>query len=197
MCRRCGCLEAREGRALRAAPIQGALEAAVLVACAEAPRYGYEIAAWLAAEGLVTGTVSPGRLYETLAALDRAGAVAATSEPSDKGPSRRRYHLTETGKQRLHAWVVSLERSGVVLARLLARATAFEANSDETPVAEPAGIDQHEGGEIMPCQCNCGSRHAAHAETPDAAPAAPAVPARSVEERLDTIESLLETLATR
>ncbi len=169
----------------------------MLVACAEAPRYGYEIAAWLAAEGLVTGTVSPGRLYETLAALDRAGAVAATSEPSDKGPSRRRYHLTETGKQRLHAWVVSLERSGVVLARLLARATAFEANSDETPVAEPAGIDQHEGGEIMPCQCNCGSRHAAHAETPDAAPAAPAVPARSVEERLDTIESLLETLATR
>jgi DNA-binding PadR family transcriptional regulator len=169
----------------------------VLVACAEAPRYGYEIAAWLAAEGLVTGTVSPGRLYETLAALDRAGAVVATSEPSDKGPSRRRYHLTETGEQRLRAWMGSLERSGIVLARLLARATAFEVTTDETPVADQADIDQHQGGETMPCQCNCGSRHAAHTETPDATPVAPIVPARSVEERLGAIESLLETLSAR
>jgi len=169
----------------------------VLVACAEAPRYGYEIAAWLAAEGLVTGTVSPGRLYETLGALARAGAVVATFEPSDKGPGRRRYHLTEAGQQRLRAWMVSLERSGVVLARLLARATAFEATSDQTPVADQDDIDQHEGGETMPCQCNCGGGHAAHAETPDATPAAPAVPARSVEERLGAIESLLKTLAAR
>jgi PadR family transcriptional regulator PadR len=197
MCRRCGCLGVREGRSLRAAPIQGALEAAVLVACAEAPRYGYEIASWLVAEGLVAGPVSPGRLYETLGALDRAGAVVATSEPSDKGPSRRRYHLTETGRQRLHAWTVSLERSGLILARLLARATVFEATRYETPVADQADIDQDEGGETMPCQCNCGSQHAAHAETTDAAPVAPTVPARSVEERLGAIESLLESLSAR
>lgn len=197
MCRRCGCLGTGAERSLRAAPIQGALEAAVLVACAEAPRYGYEIAAWLTTEGLVTGSVSPGRLYETLGALDRAGAVVATSEPSDKGPSRRRYHLTETGQQRLRAWTTSLERSGVVLARLLARAAAVEVARNATPSTVPSCTDQHGGGETMPCQCNCGGRHAAHADTADATPVAPAVPARSVEERLGAIESLLETLSAR
>jgi len=169
----------------------------VLIACAEAPRYGYEIAAWLTAEGLVTGAVSPGRLYETLGALDRVGAVVATSEPSDKGPGRRRYHLTETGHQRLRAWTISLERSGAVLARLLARATALEATTNETPVTDPPDIHQHQGGETMPCQCNCGSQHAAHSQTPDATPVAPTVSARSVEERLATIESLLENLTAR
>jgi len=169
----------------------------VLVACAEAPRYGYEIATWLTAEGLVTGEVSPGRLYETLGALDRVGALVATSEPSDKGPSRRRYHLTAAGVDRLRAWTVSLQRSGVVLARLLARATALQITGDEMSFTDQPDIHQHQGGETMPCQCNCGSRHAAHTETPDATPVAPTVPARSVEERLGTIESLLESLSTR
>ncbi len=169
----------------------------MLVACAEMPRYGYEIATWLTSEGLVTGTVSPGRLYETLAELSRLGALVATSEPSDKGPSRRRYRLTEAGAQRLWAWTTSLERSGVVLARLLTRAASLQVISSQSAGADQSDSYDHEGGETMSCKCNCGGRHSGRDKSTDATQAAPAAPSRSVEERLGTIESLLESLATR
>lgn len=202
MCRRCGCLRASTDETPRAAPVQGILEAAVLVACAEAPRYGYEIATWLTAEGLISAPVSPGRLYETLGGLARTGALVAVDEESDKGPARRRYHLTEAGRGRLAAWAASLERTGATLARLLARMAALDgrlaARTDHR-----AGHDHDEGGDTMPCQCHCGGPMAQGVETPTtttqpASAAAPTpAPARSVEERLEVIESLLERLATR
>ena len=174
----------------------------MLLACAEAPRYGYEIAGWLAAEGLVTGTVSPGRLYETLGALARQGALASVDEPSDKGPARRRYRLTDTGRSRLAAWATALERSAAVLARLLTRMAlldpAVPPRVDGAPAFErhPDHHDQ-KGGEAMSCQCRCGGP-ATPLPAPDHSPEpATATRARSVEERLDTIEALLENLSTR
>lgn len=197
MSQRCRCTGPHSATVFRTAPIQGALEAAVLVACAEAPRYGYEIAAWLTAEGLVTGAVSPGRLYETLGSLADKGAVAATEEPSDKGPTRRRYHLTEIGDARLEAWLVSLNRSEEVLARQLARARSVRGAATKTSRARDSDTHQPEGGEPMPCQCKCGGRHAANAETPTGAPVPATTPARSVEERLESVETLLERLSAR
>ncbi len=200
MCRRCGCQKRTADREPRAAPVQGSLEAAVLIACADAPRYGYEIAAWLTAEGLVSGPVSPGRLYETLAALAQAGAIVARDEPSGIGPNRRRYHLTEVGWRRLSAWAVTLEQTGMVLARVLARLVKL----DRTPysVDSPAA-NSTSGGDDMPCQCQCGGPKAAgsnraetDSQTAVAGQPAPA-PARSVEARLDTIESLLQQLTSR
>ncbi len=196
MCRRCGCLRAGKDATPRGAPVQGSLEAAVLVACAEAPRYGYEIATWLFAEGLVSAAVSPGRLYETLGTLSRTGALVGVDEESDKGPARRRYHLTETGRERLAAWAASLERTAATLARLLSRMAALNG-------AVPARTDHNpaEGGEIMPCQCHCGGPGARNAESPTAATepasAPQPAPARSVEERLEHVETLLERLVTR
>ena len=177
----------------------------MLVGCAEAPRYGYEIATWLTAEGLVNAPVSPGRLYETLGALGRAGALVGIDEESDKGPSRRRYHLTETGRARLAAWAVSLERTGATLARLLSRMAALNgavpgpADHDRAD-HDPADHDPAEGGETMPCQCHCGGPGARSAEPPttatEPASAPQPAPARSVEERLDHVEALLERLVT-
>jgi PadR family transcriptional regulator PadR len=206
MCRRCGCLRTSKDATPRGAPVQGILEAAVLVACAEAPRYGYEIATWLTAEGLVSAPVSPGRLYETIGTLSRAGALVGVDEESDKGPSRRRYHLTETGRERLAAWAVSLERTGATLARLLSRMAALsDAGPDPTahdPTAhDPTDHVPAEGGETMPCQCHCGGPGARNAEPPTTA-TAPAsapqpAPARTVEERLEHVEALLERLVSR
>lgn len=196
MCKRCGCLRAGKDATPRGAPVQGSLEAAVLVACAEAPRYGYEIATWLFDEGLVSAPVSPGRLYETLGTLSRTGALVGVDEESDKGPSRRRYHLTETGRERLAAWAVSLERTGATLARLLSRMTALNGAVPGRTDHDPA-----EGGETMPCQCHCGGPGARNAESPttatEPASAPQPAPARSVEERLEHVETLLERLVTR
>ncbi len=168
----------------------------MLVACAEAPRYGYEIAAWLTSEGLVSAPVSPGRLYETLGGLARTGALVAVAEKSDRGPARRRYHLTATGRERLAAWTTSLERTSATLARLLSRMAAFNGT-----VPDHSNHDHTEGGETMPCQCHCGgpetrSTESATTATEPANTAQPA-PARSVEERLDHVEALLERLVAR
>ncbi|MGC8513602.1 MAG: PadR family transcriptional regulator [Acidimicrobiales bacterium] len=178
----------------------------MLVACAEAPRYGYEIATWLLAEGLVSAPVSPGRLYETLGTLSRTGALVGVDEESDKGPSRRRYHLTETGRELLAAWAVSLEHTAAILARLLSRMAALNGavpgRTDHNPADHnPAEDDPAEGGEIMPCQCHCGGPGARNAESPttatEPASAPQPAPARSVEERLEHVETLLERLVAR
>ena len=201
MCQQCGCLQASRDATPRAAPVQGILEPVVLVACAETPRYGYEIATWLTAEGLVNAPVSPGRLYETLGTLARDGALAGVSEASDRGPARRRYHLTEAGHERLAAWASSLERTGATLARLLAKIA--DANGDVNAHAdyELTTHDPGKGGETMPCQCHCGGHGTRSAEPPTTAPepsrAPQPAPAESVEERLDRVEALLERLVTR
>ncbi|MHB1486261.1 MAG: hypothetical protein ACYCS7_00935 [Acidimicrobiales bacterium] len=137
MCRRCGCLNPGRTAPPRAAPVEGMLEAVVLLACAEGPRYGYELGPWLAEEGLVPGTVSPGRPYETLASL----------------------------------------------ARLLARGIERS--------YPPHG--HWEGGEAMSCHCHCGG---SGAQPIEAAPQVPA-PERSIEDRLQVIEDLLQQLSPR
>lgn len=110
----------------------------MLLACAQAPRYGYELGAWLETEGLSAGPVSPGRLYETLAALARAQALAVTDEPGARGPARRRYQLTEDGRLRLRRWVESLQGSAELLGRLLARAAAEADRPGPGPQGDPA-----------------------------------------------------------
>lgn len=186
-------MEASGRRCARGTAIEGALEAAVLIACADAPRYGYEIASWLTTEGLAIGPISPGRLYETLARLARAGALASTTEPSTRGPDRRRYTLTAKGRERLRAWTDSLARSGTVLARLLARSVRLE---EDPAITEPSSstTGSTRGGEPMPCNCNCQGR--GH-HRGDLAQHEQSSPPRSIEERLRTIEELLASLTLK
>lgn len=179
MCRRCGCINPNLSTPPRAAPVEGVLEAAVLLSCRPGPRYGYELGTWLTEQGLVPGTVSAGRLYETLSTLANQGALHVHDEEGERGPGRRRYHLTAIGEARLLRWLQSLERSAISLGRLLNYAREH-----------PATISKQQGGgDIMSCQCNCGGK----AQNADPAPtiASPPTPVRTVEERLQVIEELL------
>jgi len=153
------------------------IEAAILVLCTEGPQYGYELARVLDAEGLVAGQVHPGRLYETLQSLARLGAVVATAETGTGGPDRLRYEITEEGRARLHRWARSLAASTTALTRLSKR------------------IADSEGGEEMGCNCQCnGGRGRGHGEGHGPAREHGTRQDRSVEERLDAIEGLLERL---
>ena len=160
------------------------LEAAVLMACSEAPRYGYELRSWLIQEELVAGVVSPGRLYETVANLVSNGALLAQDEAGERGPARRRYTTTDDGKVRLSRWVESLERSAKTLARFLER------------VSRPSLVlsENSRGGETMSCGCKCSNNEG---DSKTSVQVAPVASERSIDERLQTIEELLQRIPVK
>src|SRR6187401_3421387 len=70
---------------------------------AEDPMYGYQIAKRLEhGAGLLSGKQSA--LYPVLRNLDAAGLLASSIEPSDAGPPRRYYRITDQGREVLGAW---------------------------------------------------------------------------------------------
>jgi PadR family transcriptional regulator PadR len=81
-----------------------------LVARAEGPLYGYQIAKELDSfgEGL---PVKQGTLYPVLRSLEAAGLVTSEVEPSVTGPPRRYYSVTEEGRRALTLWRAAWNRT--------------------------------------------------------------------------------------
>lgn len=82
---------------------RGAIEYCVLALLRDGERYGYELIRTLAkADGLVT---SEGTVYPLLSRLQRGGLVTSRQRPSEHGPPRRYYQLTDEGGTALRAFV--------------------------------------------------------------------------------------------
>ena len=79
--------------------LRGALDAAALAVVAEQDGYGYDILRRLRAAGLTD--VGDASVYGTLRRLYRAGALTSYVMPSDEGPHRRYYGITERGRTQL------------------------------------------------------------------------------------------------
>lgn len=79
--------------------LRGALDAAALAVVAERDGYGYDVLRRLRAAGL--SDVGDASVYGTLRRLYRAGALTSYVEPSDEGPHRRYYGITERGRVEL------------------------------------------------------------------------------------------------
>ena len=75
--------------------LRGALDAATLAVVAESDGYGYDVVRRLRAAGLTD--VGDASVYGTLRRLYRAGALTSYVMPSDEGPHRRYYGITEHG----------------------------------------------------------------------------------------------------
>jgi PadR family transcriptional regulator PadR len=74
-----------------------------LLAHAEKPLYGYQIAKEL--EGFGGGLpVKQGTLYPVLRSLEAGGLLSSEVEPSVSGPPRRYYQVTEEGRQAVGLW---------------------------------------------------------------------------------------------
>jgi PadR family transcriptional regulator len=74
-----------------------------LLARAEQPLYGYQIAKELDSYGGGL-PVKQGTLYPVLRSLELAGLLSSEVEPSISGPPRRYYSVTEEGRQALALW---------------------------------------------------------------------------------------------
>ena len=79
--------------------LKGALDAAALAVVAEQDGYGYDVVRRLRAAGLVD--VGDASVYGTLRRLYRAGSLTSYVMPSDEGPHRRYYGITERGRAQL------------------------------------------------------------------------------------------------
>lgn len=78
-----------------------------IVAAADAPLYGYQIAKSLEqlGGGVLAGKQSA--LYPVLRNLEGAGLLDSFVEPSASGPPRRYYRATQAGRQALARWAAA------------------------------------------------------------------------------------------
>lgn len=79
--------------------LRGALDAAVLAVVAEQDGYGYDVLRRLRAAGLPE--VADASVYGTLRRLYRGGSLTSYVVPSEEGPHRRYYGITEHGRAQL------------------------------------------------------------------------------------------------
>src|SRR3954468_1752029 len=79
--------------------LRGVLDAAVLAVVRRADGYGYDVVRRLRAAGLAD--VGDASVYGTLRRLYRGGALTSYVVPSDEGPHRRYYGITERGREQL------------------------------------------------------------------------------------------------
>ncbi len=79
--------------------LRGTLDAAVLAVVAEQDGYGYDVLRRLRGAGL--SDVGDASVYGTLRRLYRGGALTSYVMPSDEGPHRRYYGITDLGRTQL------------------------------------------------------------------------------------------------
>lgn len=79
--------------------LRGVLDAAVLAVVQRHDGYGYDVVRRLRASGLAD--VGDASVYGTLRRLYRGGALTSYVVPSEEGPHRRYYGITDSGKTQL------------------------------------------------------------------------------------------------
>jgi len=79
--------------------LRGALDGAVLAVTSEDDAYGYDVLRRLRGAGLAE--VGDASVYGTLRRLYSAGALTSYMVPSEEGPARRYYGITDRGRTQL------------------------------------------------------------------------------------------------
>ena len=79
--------------------LKGVLDVAVLAVVEDEDGYGYDVLRRLRSGGLTE--VGDASVYGTLRRLYRGGALTSYVVPSDEGPHRRYYGITDRGREQL------------------------------------------------------------------------------------------------
>jgi PadR family transcriptional regulator, regulatory protein PadR len=99
------------------------LKPCLLLLLAEGPSHGYELLEQVRRMGIKGA--EPGGLYRYLRAMEKEEMVSSWWEPSQAGPARRTYVLTERGRKGLNESVQSLRDVREILVTLLDRYDAL------------------------------------------------------------------------
>ena len=82
--------------------LKGVIDVAVLAVVADEDGYGYDVVRRLRARGLAD--VADASVYGTLRRLYAAGALTSYVVPSEEGPHRRYYGVSDLGRELLGEW---------------------------------------------------------------------------------------------
>ena len=80
------------------------VEYVILAGLVRKPRSGYDLTRWMQRETSHYFTVGHNRIYPALSELERDGLVVHKGVPSDRGPERKVYSITEAGREALLSW---------------------------------------------------------------------------------------------
>lgn len=83
------------------------VEYVVLAGLVRKPRSGYDLTRWMQRETSHYFAVGHNRVYPALSELERDGMVMHEVVPSDRGPERKVYSITQAGREALLSWVDS------------------------------------------------------------------------------------------
>lgn len=100
------------------------LRPALHIALLDGPTHGYELLEYVHCYGL--SSVDLAGIYRTLRQMDHDEMVASTWEPSDAGPSRRVYALTERGTDAAEGYLAGMTRARTHIDRLLIASLTIE-----------------------------------------------------------------------
>jgi PadR family transcriptional regulator PadR len=95
------------------------LKPCLLLLLAEGPSHGYDLLEQVRRLGI--RGAEPGGLYRYLRSMEKEELVSSWWEPSQAGPARRTYVLTDAGRRALDASVNSLRDVREILISLLDR----------------------------------------------------------------------------
>ncbi len=83
--------------------LKGSTETLILSLVSEVPMYGYQLVKEMEVRSSGYFHLKEGTLYPALHRLERDGLVEGTWEDSPTGQSRRYYHITGAGEEKLHS----------------------------------------------------------------------------------------------
>jgi PadR family transcriptional regulator AphA len=80
------------------------LDYVILAGLIRKPRSGYDLTRWMERETSHFFAVGHSSIYPALARMEREGLVGHEVVPSEKGPERKVYSVSEAGREVLLAW---------------------------------------------------------------------------------------------
>ncbi|TKK89362.1 PadR family transcriptional regulator [Herbidospora galbida] len=112
------------------------MQDAILAMLAKEPSHGYDLGLRLRrALGPLGESMNAGQVYVTLARLEKAGLVVhERSDTSPARPDRKVYALTETGQERVAAWLAEVSRPKPDLVEFHLKLAAASASRLADPV---------------------------------------------------------------
>ena len=81
------------------------LDYVILAGLIRMPRSGYDLSRWMQRETSHFFAIGHSSIYPALARMEREGLVRYEVVPSERGPQRKVYSITEVGREALLCWV--------------------------------------------------------------------------------------------